>query len=62
MTINVGYTDRIIRSILGAILIGATVTGLIGGWGWLGVILLATAAFSFCPIYAVLGTTTSPKA
>jgi hypothetical protein len=56
MTLNVGNTDRIVRTILGAVLIGATVSGLIGGWGWLGVVLLATAAFSYCPIYAVLGT------
>jgi hypothetical protein len=24
-------------------------------WGWLGIVLLVTAAFSFCPLYALCG-------
>jgi hypothetical protein len=47
--------DRIIRAVVGIALIGATLAGWIGIWGWLGLVLLATAAFSFCPLYALCG-------
>ncbi|MBU1237667.1 MAG: DUF2892 domain-containing protein [Gammaproteobacteria bacterium] len=60
MKINLGTTDRIIRAILGAALVGATLAGWIGVWGWIGVVLLATAAVSFCPAYALLGMRTCP--
>lgn len=57
---NVGNIDRIIRAILGIVLVAVP---FVAGWPTLGVVasvvagavLLGTAAFSFCPIYAVLG-------
>lgn len=55
MTTNIGKMDRIGRAILGAVLVAAALSGAIGAWGWLGAVLLATAVFSFCPAYAVLG-------
>lgn len=55
MKMNVGNADRIARAIIGIALIGATLYGWIGAWGWVGVVPLATAAFSFCPLYAMLG-------
>lgn len=55
MTTNVGNMDRIARAVIGAALVIAALSGLIGAWGWLGFVLLATAVFSFCPVYAVLG-------
>jgi Protein of unknown function (DUF2892) len=55
MKVNVGSVDRILRAIAGLVLIGLTVTGMIGIWGWAGVILLATAVFSFCPAYGLMG-------
>lgn len=55
MTTNVGNLDRIARTAIGAILVIAAFSGSIGAWGWLGAVLLATAAFSFCPVYAALG-------
>ncbi len=55
MKANVGGVDRILRTILGLVLIGLTMTGTIGIWGWIGVILLATGVFSFCPAYSLLG-------
>lgn len=51
---NVGKIDRIIRSLLGIILI---VVSLFMGnviVGILGAIALATAAMSFCPLYTLL--------
>ncbi|MEI8159011.1 MAG: DUF2892 domain-containing protein [Burkholderiales bacterium] len=58
MKTNVGSTDRIIRIVLGLALIGLTLTGNIGVWGWLGVVPLITGAIGWCPPYAILGIST----
>ena len=55
MKVNVGGTDRLLRVIAGLVLIGLTLMGIIGIWGWIGLILLATGIFSFCPAYGMLG-------
>lgn len=55
MKTNIGKMDRIARIVLGIALVAATLSGAIGIWGWLGVVLLGTAAVSFCPLYAALG-------
>jgi hypothetical protein len=51
MTANVGGIDRIVRIVVGIALIVATLMGAIGAWGWLGVLLVATGVFRFCPAY-----------
>jgi len=58
MSSNVGGIDRIARIVLGLILIGLTLNGNIGVWGWLGVVPLATGAIGWCPPYAILGFST----
>ncbi|NCN70215.1 MAG: DUF2892 domain-containing protein [Rhodoferax sp.] len=58
MTSNVGGIDRISRIVLGLVLIGLTLTGNIGVWGWLGVVPLATGAIGWCPPYAIFGFST----
>ena len=55
MKLNVGGIDRIIRIVAGLALIGLTLTGTIGVWGWVGVVLLATGAIGWCPPYAIFG-------
>lgn len=52
---NVGGLDRIIRIVLGVVLLGLAATGTVGWWGWLGVVPLATGALGWCPPYAILG-------
>ncbi|WP_418648981.1 DUF2892 domain-containing protein (plasmid) [Thauera butanivorans] len=52
---NVSTWDRAIRVLLGVGLIGATVMGSIGAWGWVGVVPLATGLVGFCPLYRVCG-------
>jgi Protein of unknown function (DUF2892) len=60
MKINVGGIDRILRIIAGLALIGLTLNGTIGVWGWIGVVFLATGLLKFCPIYTVLGFNSCP--
>jgi hypothetical protein len=55
MKSNVGGIDRILRIVIGLVLIGLTVTGTIGVWGWLGIVPLATGATGWCPPYAIFG-------
>jgi len=55
---NVGSVDRAIRIVAGAALIVATVMGVIGPWGWIGVVPLATGLFRFCPGYLPFGLST----
>lgn len=55
---NVGGADKIARIVIGALLIGLALTGVIGAWGWIGVLPLATGLFNFCPAYSLLGINT----
>jgi hypothetical protein len=61
MKTNVGGIDRVLRIVLGLVLIGLTLTGTIGVWGWIGVVPLATGFMSFCPLYTLIGMNTCPK-
>ena len=60
MKFNVGGIDRILRIVVGIVLIGLAATGTVGWWGWLGVVPLATGLFRFCPMYRLLGMSTCP--
>ena len=60
MKTNVGGIDRILRIVIGLVLIGLAATGTIGVWGWIGVVPLATAAMGFCPLYTLLGFSSCP--
>lgn len=55
MKCNVGGIDRILRITLGALLVSLAANGIVGWWGWLGFIPLATGFFRFCPAYPLLG-------
>ena len=63
MTTNVGAVDRILRIIIGLVLIAYAIP--IGfpatGWnwvGWIGIIPILTALFATCPLYSILGVST----
>ncbi len=60
MKSNVGGIDRILRIVLGLALIGLTLAGTIGAWGWIGIVPLATGALRFCPLYPLLGFSSCP--
>jgi len=60
MKFNVGGLDRILRIVAGLALIGLAATGMVGVWGWIGVVPLLTGTFKFCPAYGLLGMNTCP--
>ncbi|HEV8550013.1 MAG TPA: DUF2892 domain-containing protein [Polyangiaceae bacterium] len=55
MKANVSPIDAAIRAGLGFILLASPLIGLATyPFNWLGLVLIATALFSYCPLYAVL--------
>ena len=60
MASNVGGIDKILRIAAGAVLIGATVAGLLPVWGYIGIVPLATGLTGWCPAYTLLGMNTCP--
>lgn len=58
MKANVGGVDRVLRIVLGLVLLGLAATGTIGWWGWLGIVPLATGLVGWCPPYAIFGIST----
>lgn len=55
MTQNVGGIDRILRIVVGLMLVVLAATGTVGWWGWLGAMPLATGLLGWCPPYAIFG-------
>ena len=60
MACNVGKTDKIIRLILGAAIIGAGVY-FNNWWGAIGIVFIATALMGWCPAYLPFGISTCKK-
>lgn len=53
---NMSGFDRSLRLLLGLFLIAFAISGKVGGWAWVaGLVVLATAVLSRCPMYALLG-------
>jgi hypothetical protein len=55
MECNVGGIDRTLRIAIGALLVVLAIMGVIGGWGWIGLLPISTGVFRFCPAYPLLG-------
>ena len=60
MKMNAGGLDRGLRVVAGLALIALTLTGVIGAWGWIGIVAVLTGAVGFCPVYPLLGINTCP--
>lgn len=58
MKANVGGMDRVLRIVVGLVLIVLAATGTVGWWGYLGVIVLASGVFRLCGVYTLLGINT----
>lgn len=70
MTANVGGIDRILRGILGLLLILAPLLNTPAIWSSallaygsmaVGFVLVLTAVFRFCPLYQIVGVTTCQR-
>jgi hypothetical protein len=57
---NVGGFDRVLRIMVGLVMVIATIGDVIGSWGYLGLVVMATGLFSFCGAYTVFGINTCP--
>lgn len=60
MTANVGSADKIIRIVLGLVIL---IVGYLNEswWGLVGIVPLVTAFIGFCPAYSLLGVSTKSK-
>jgi Protein of unknown function (DUF2892) len=61
MKCNVGHTDRVVRMTLGMTLMGLAGYGIVGAWGWIGIVPFVTGAIGNCPLYSLLGINTAKK-
>ena len=59
--LNVGNIDRALRILVGLALIGAAAIGIIGPWGYVGIVPLLTGVVARCPLYAILGIATTAR-
>ena len=62
MVKNLGSLDRILRAVLGLVLLSLVFVGPKTLWGLIGLVLIGTAVFSFCPAYRLFGIKTCKRA
>jgi len=55
MKCNVGRIDRGLRITVGLVLVVLAASNVVGLWGWIGLVPLATGLFKFCPLYPIFG-------
>jgi len=55
MPCNEGKLDRVLRVIVGLVLIALVFVGPQTPWGWIGVVPLLTGLVGYCPVYTLLG-------
>lgn len=55
---NEGKIDRVLRVLLGAILVSLVFVGPQTAWGWLGLVPLVTGLIGTCPVYSLFGINT----
>lgn len=60
MKANVGSADRIIRLVLGVVII-ALGFYFKSWWGVVGLVPLVTGLINFCPVYSLIGISTKKK-
>ncbi len=62
MKANVGGMDKILRIVVGLVLLSLILIleGNTRWWGLVGIVPLVTGLFNFCPLYSLLGINTCP--
>ena len=61
MVKNVGGFDRILRIVVGVVLLALVFVGPQTMWGWIGLPLLLTGLLNFCPAYLPFKFSTAKK-
>lgn len=67
MEINIGKNDRIVRVVIGILLLYAVATGMVFQeiamcvFGFIGLMMLVTAVLAYCPLYPILNMKTASK-
>lgn len=52
---NMSEFERLLRVDVGVALIVLHLVGIIGFWGYIGVVFVATALLRWCPLYSLMG-------
>ncbi|MDT3695189.1 MAG: DUF2892 domain-containing protein [Ignavibacterium sp.] len=60
MKTNIGRSDKVIRLVLGVVIILLGIY-LKSWWGILGIVPIVTALLNFCPVWSLLGLSTRKK-
>lgn len=60
MTTNEGTIDRVIRVVVGLVILSLCVVGPKTLWGLIGIVPLLTGLLGYCPAYQLLGLNTCP--
>jgi hypothetical protein len=58
MKMNVGTVDKVLRIVLGLVLLSLVFFGPKSYWGLVGLVLIATALSNWCPVYSLFGLST----
>lgn len=59
--LNVGGIDRVMRIVLGLVLIALVFVGPKTPFGWIGIVPLLTGLMRTCPLYTLIGLNTCPR-
>ena len=54
MKTNMCRGDMGLRILVGAILIALAISGVVGAWGYIGILPLVSGLMRYCPAYALL--------
>lgn len=52
---NIGTADRTLRLVIGVAALSLVFVGPRTPWGWIGIIPIATALITWCPLYQLFG-------
>ncbi len=55
---NEGTLDRVLRVVVGVVVLSLTFVGPRSMWGLVGIVPLLTGLVGFCPLYRILGVST----
>jgi len=61
MSRNMGTIDRAIRMVAGLVLVALAIAGVVGAWGYIGIVPLLTGVVGGCPAYSLFGISTCSR-